>query len=145
MALLRRFVRLDGRDRSLWLRAWVTLWWTRLALWALPFGRVRGLVRRAARRRHSWALGAMEPQRIAWAVSSAGRYVPKASCLTRAMSMRVLLGRRGLPGELRIGIERSPGSRLRAHAWVEVEGEVVIGSHDHLEAFSVMPPLPGES
>ena len=145
MTPLRRFLRLDRRDRSLWLRAWVTLWSTRLALWGLSFGRVRAFVRRAARRRPGVTSGPQETQRIAWAVSSAARYVPMASCLTQAMSMRVLLGHRGLAGELRIGVERSPGSRLRAHAWVEVDGDVVIGGHEHLETFSVLPPLPGES
>jgi hypothetical protein len=39
-----------------------------------------------------------------------------------------MLARRGYPAHLRIGVAKDEGGRLKAHAWVECEGNIVIGS-----------------
>jgi hypothetical protein len=41
-----------------------------------------------------------------------------------------LLVRQGYPALLHIGAAKGEGGQLRAHAWVESEGRVVIGGHD---------------
>jgi hypothetical protein len=49
-------------------------------------------------------------------------YVKRAWCLQRAAASVCLLRLRGIPAELVIGVRKIPFS---AHAWTEVEGEVV--------------------
>jgi Transglutaminase-like superfamily len=81
-------------------------------------------------------------QRIAWAVTSAARYVPAATCLTQALAAKVLLTVAGREARLTIGVEKD-GNRLRAHAWVEGNGRVIVGDHD-LSRFTVLPSIEGE-
>lgn len=66
--------------------------------------------------------------RVAWAVRTAGGHLfPARPCLPQALAARFLLARLGVPTDLRIGVRRPEADDLRAHAWVEYEGEVLIG------------------
>jgi Transglutaminase-like superfamily len=59
-------------------------------------------------------------------VRVASRYVPRASCLTQALVLHILLRREGLPSRIRIGVSKDAGF-FEAHAWVESHDRVVIG------------------
>jgi len=50
-------------------------------------------------------------------VMSASCYVPRATCLVRALTVQALLEAQGWPAWLRIGVAGAPG--WAAHAWVE--------------------------
>jgi hypothetical protein len=65
--------------------------------------------------------------RIAWAVSLAGRYVPRATCLTQALAMQILLKREGIAVQLHLGVAKDEQGRVTAHAWLEQDGRVLIG------------------
>ncbi len=83
-------------------------------------------------------------EEVVWAVESAGRLMPWAStCLTQALTAQVLLLRRGRPALVHIGTVKGEGGELKAHAWVESRGEVVIGGHE-LEQYSLLAVLEGE-
>ncbi len=45
----------------------------------------------------------------------------RATCLRQSLALWLLLRRRGIPAELRIGV-RKEGGDLQAHAWVEHQG-----------------------
>ena len=72
---------------------------------------------------------------IAWAVRAAARYVPAANCLPQAIVAKQLLEEQGYQPVLRIGVQ-PPGLRaaedlsLKAHAWVEAGGRIVLGDDD---------------
>jgi Transglutaminase-like superfamily len=73
------------------------------------------------------------PTEIAWAVTATSRFVPRATCLVRALAAQRLLARNGSTSRLHIGVAAAGGLRLRsieAHAWLECEGEVIAGSTD---------------
>lgn len=109
-------------------RVWLLATALRLALWVLPFATVRRMVRRWSRRppvdRDPRRL---QPLAIARTVRRATRFVPGANCLTRALTVQVLLSRAGQFPRLRLGLMPRDGGELRAHAWVENHGEIVIG------------------
>jgi hypothetical protein len=77
------------------------------------------------------AAAADEARRLAWIVQVAGRRGPwRPNCLQRSVVLWWLLARRGLHGDLRIGVRRKPGSpsgsrQLDFHAWVERDGIVL--------------------
>lgn len=48
----------------------------------------------------------------------------RLSCLPRSLALCRLLRERGYPAEVKIGVRREAG-RLRAHAWVELRGELL--------------------
>ncbi len=62
-----------------------------------------------------------------------------APCLSRSLLVWTLLGRKGIKSQIRFGVARSSQNRLRAHAWVEVDG-VNISDPDDVERFE---PLNG--
>jgi hypothetical protein len=66
-----------------------------------------------------------------------------AKCLARALVCQVLMARRGYSPELRIGVAKSQEGTLEAHAWIESQGQVVIGDLKELPRFTQLPSLPG--
>lgn len=66
-------------------------------------------------------------RRLSWIVQSAAAYGPwPANCLQRSVVLWWYLQRRGLQGDLRIGVRRDPETReLAFHAWIEYEGVVL--------------------
>ena len=59
------------------------------------------------------------------------------TCLVRAYTLQRMLRRRGIPSDLRIGINRS-GAAISAHAWVEVLSQAVGEPEDIGDRFSVL-------
>lgn len=66
-------------------------------------------------------------ERIAWSTRNMARLVPGASCLTQGLALQALLHRRGVASDLKLGVRRDGPDGLAAHAWVVVDGKVVIG------------------
>jgi Transglutaminase-like superfamily len=50
-----------------------------------------------------------------------------ARCLTRALVLHAMLSRAGVPSQVVVGAS-SRGGQLRSHAWVERDGESLLGS-----------------
>jgi hypothetical protein len=122
------------------------VWMVRLMLWLLPFRVVRALLTRftptAEGRKYTEQ---MPLERVAWAVSITSHYVPAATCLTQALVAKLLLGRIGHHAVVRIGVMRSPGEELQAHAWVESRGKIVIGgSESSLKRYTPLAAANGE-
>ena len=69
--------------------------------------------------------------RAAWAARAVGRrFLPERPCLTQALVLQYLLLRRGDDeAELHIGVAKNEDG-LQAHAWVERNGQVLIGGAD---------------
>lgn len=65
--------------------------------------------------------------RVGWAVATAARAVPRATCLTQAVAARWLLARRGRPALLSIGVAPRPGGGIEAHAWLVSGARIVTG------------------
>jgi hypothetical protein len=69
-------------------------------------------------------------ERLAWAVGVASRFVPKATCLAKALAVHVLLQQAGYEVFLHIGVTNNEEGNLKAHAWIESQGRVLIGGSD---------------
>jgi hypothetical protein len=120
---VRRLFRLSKSELLLLLQALVVVIAVRAALWLFPYDRVRRYLQSKR------GVSEFQPSaaRIAQFVAAASRFVPRANCLTRALAAEALLRRHGHDACLRIGVAKSAPDGLRAHAWVECGGEVVIG------------------
>jgi hypothetical protein len=112
----------------------------RLALWTIPsrvlLRKVDGMVARAP----TPAGATPVVRRIGWAVRGISRYVPQASCLTQALATQVLLARRGYSSRLRIGVLNHPREGFAAHAWVEIDGEILVGERG-AQRYRFLPEL----
>lgn len=96
----------------------------RLGLTLFSYKRVRGMVTRLNARQCA-SMG--ELRLVAWGVTAAARFVPRASCLTQALSGQYMLARQGNASNIRFGIERGTGEQLKAHAWLVSDNHVVLG------------------
>ena len=88
-----------------------------------------------------------ELRTMVWAVTAVGnRLFPTTPCLTQAVVVHRLFRRRGRSSELRIGVRKDGRGRFGAHAWVESDGEIVIGGEGLSAGFvpltSVLPDRP---
>jgi hypothetical protein len=105
-------------------------------LWLLPFARVRELAAQAGARRSTGA--ATAPGRLAWAVETTARSIPKATCLTQALAAQVMLERTGEHPEIHLGVATDRGS-FEAHAWLELNGRALVGDHE-LDRYARLEP-----
>jgi hypothetical protein len=141
MGSLNKFLRLSRADQWLLIETTtlVSLVWLGLRL--LPFQTLRRLLDKAGRKGHS---GPDHPNehaeaaRISALVDKAGRnFLGKDSCFPQALTGEMMLRRRGYDPVLRIGVAKTggvakdgaaiDGANIKAHAWVELDGMVVIG------------------
>ena len=121
--MLMRMLRLPRTELVLLLSALRLVVGIRIALWLFPYDRVR----RFLMRERTATVSNISARKIAQIVDAAGRRVPGATCLTRALAAETLLKQRGHGADLRIGVSKGSANRLGAHAWVESGGVVVIG------------------
>lgn len=131
---LARFQSLPSSDRGLFLVALSAIAAIRVGLWVTSFRFLRRSVERIGRPAGSPDPTPGEADRIGWAVGSAARFVPDATCLPQALAAEAILRHRGHPADLRLGVTREGGG-VQAHAWVESYGRVIVGDGD-LERFA---------
>ena len=142
MQRFRRFRRLSGFERGVVLEAVIGLPIAWLAVRLLGFRICRAAFekpRAAAQNSKSREADTLDiARRIAHleAVTAANLFF-RTSCLEQSLVLCRMLRRRGLNADLRIGA-RKEANRFEAHAWVEVEGNVVDGGgteHLHFVPF----------
>src|SRR4051812_9079027 len=142
MRTVRRLVHLSRPERRLLLRAALWASAVRVALWVCPFRAAwrlaRGLARAPSARPKA---DRPTPDAAARAVRRVCRYLPRATCLTQALAVYILLGRSGVDCTLRLGVVKTPGGRLLAHAWVEDRGRPLL--QERVTVYSVFPDLEG--
>ena len=75
---------------------------------------------------------------LAGDVESAARRLPfKTRCLQKSLALGWMLQRRGIGGQLQIGV-RPGGDGILAHAWIEIAAEPVNDTPYHCAAFTVL-------
>lgn len=147
----RRFRKRLPADRALILRAALVLPLTEIGLRALGFRRCKQLLEKlslpaAPLLTLPLALQHQTALRVLRAVRSAELHGPAhPNCLERSLTLWWLLRRAGVEGELHIGA-RKQGARFEAHAWVELNGQVLNDGaevHAHYARFDA--PLAAEA
>jgi hypothetical protein len=123
----RTALRLNLSDLLLAAVCLAVAWLVRVGLWLLPFRCLLAAV--TAARPLGRPSRRVQVSRIAWAVRLACRYVPGPTCLVRALAGRSVLSLHGHPSGIRIGVSLDV-RQLEAHAWLESEGQVLIGGSD---------------
>jgi hypothetical protein len=68
---------------------------------------------------------------LVWAVEAAGARVPwKAVCFQKGLALQSMLRRRGIDARLHYGVGFDPARSIRAHVWVSVDGDIVLGGKE---------------
>lgn len=139
MQRLRKLLLLPPRQLWSLARAVWTVAAVRLALPVVPFARMRQYCARPARKS---SMPGCLPHDDVWAVRQAARRIPGASCLTQALALQLLLRNRGLDSSVRFGVAREGRQRVfAAHAWLEHDGQILIGNRGNLHSFTPLADL----
>jgi hypothetical protein len=129
MRRIRKFFNLSSSEQRLLIRAWILLGLIRLGLELFPFSTLRKLLNRLKS-----IMGVFEKefseQQLVWSVAVVSRYIPKATCLAQALAAQLLLQQAGRQACLHIGVEEAEEGGIKAHAWVESQGRILIGGFD---------------
>lgn len=121
-SLLRR----PPAERRLLVEALLVVAGARLALSLVPYRLLRRARRPMLRLARLFRSSSGSPAGLVAATRTAARHVPGASCLTQAIALHLLLERRRIASHLVVGVASTDG-RFHAHAWVDRDGEVLIG------------------
>jgi transglutaminase superfamily protein len=111
--------------------AFVTVARVRISLWLLPW---RGFAK-SMTIAHNVTPLPPTPERLEWSVKMASRAVPYATCLTQALALHRLLARHGHCSVIQVGVRNVDG-RFLAHAWVEHEGRMFLGTSENIACYS---------
>lgn len=127
MGIIRCFLKLSFEDKYILIKSLLLIWIIRIMLWILPFSVIQKIVSRftvISGESHSVPMG-----KLTWAVAVMSRYVPKATCLTRALTAQILLAGQNYPSNIKIGVCKTEGN-FEAHAWLEADDKIVLGKSE---------------
>jgi hypothetical protein len=123
------------------MEAWLLIWICRVGLWFAPFHRVLQFTERCAKSFPSRS--PLSPEALKRALATALRFSWHATCLTQGLAAWIMLTRRRIPCRLKIGVASPAAEVLRAHAWLECGGQIVVGDIE-IESYKVLWALPSE-
>lgn len=143
MQRLSKFLRLPGTEQRLLVKVIILLNLTQLSLRLLPFKTVFGWFERRGQYAADPTDNHEQAVQICQAVNKAARHtLGKDSCFPQALTGDMLLKRHGYDPVMRIGVLKEGENSLRAHAWVVLDGGIVIGGPASLvERYTPLPDL----
>ena len=127
MEIIHSFLKLSFEDKFILIKSFFLLWIIRVMLWILPFSVIQKIIGRftiISGEYHSIPL-----EKLTWSVAVMSRYVPKATCLTRALTAQILLAGQNYSSNLKIGVYKENGE-FEAHAWLESGDKIVLGESE---------------
>lgn len=134
-----RFLMRRREDRCLMIHAWCLSALVRAGLWLLPLKTLQHVLTwRLSTFQTNPVAGPIDSIRITAAVQTAAGYIPNATCLVQALVAARLLKRSGYPVTLQIGVNKDANKQLRAHAWLETHGTIVLGRFDDNSYTSIL-------
>lgn len=109
----------------------------RAHLKARGFGPSVARARRLGAQAAGAGLSPEQVERTAYHVAVAAAFFPgRAVCLEQSLALYLLLRRRGVSAELKLGVQTYP---FYAHAWVELDGEPVNEDREVADKFRTLP------
>ena len=133
-----RWGKLIRRHHFLLLKTFALLAAIRLTLTFRGYRTVLARIRRIEPRRQA----GIPIDMLAWAVQGMAPFVPQATCLTQALTLRYLAAREGQDCTIRIGVKQKSGEAFEAHAWVMAENVMILGGQEErVESFTPIVDL----
>ncbi len=137
MERVHKFLHLSLRDKSLLVQSVFLLMTIRLGLSLILFKKILKFINRE---NHKYSgvnnKDRITLDRIVWAVEVGSRYIPRTTCLNKALTAQILLAKYGYQSSLHIGVAKNGDKKLDAHAWVESQGDILIGNLKDLSKFA---------
>lgn len=128
--------------REKWLYCNTALWLiaVRTGLYLLPFDWLREWIVSSDKSSNEPAT-IDDVRELTEAIERLGRFLSplQINCLPQALVGQKLLRRKGFDVQLKIGVLKNRNDLLAAHAWLEYQGQVILGDLQGLKQFTVFP------
>jgi len=139
MKSLIKFLNLPHLEKKLFCQVLLTVCVIRAGLWVLPFKWVkRYLAINNSAKSQDDSADWIVITSVTNKVKTCSRFVPYATCLTQALTTHSVLNRQGASSELKIGVAKDGNGKFEAHAWLEVNGKIIIGKIPRHQRFAVL-------
>jgi hypothetical protein len=144
MKLLFKLLRLHKIERQLLIQTFILLGLIILGLRWLPFQKILDILANISQAFSRQQPSTIRLEQIVHAVELSSNYMPgEVLCLPRALTMQVLMRHQGYAPQFRIGVAKGKEGNLEAHAWVEYQGNVVMGYMSDLSRYTPLPSFKG--
>jgi hypothetical protein len=127
MHRLKSFFKLSADRKILFIQSLVLIIFIRFSLSLLPFPKVKSILNKFSVVNND-IKKTKTLEDIVWSVGAASNYVPRATCLTKAIAAQIQLSRYNYRSSLKVGVNKS--EEFEAHAWIEIEDKVVLGESE---------------
>lgn len=122
-----KFWQLSFAEKSWFLKAILVLSFIKIGLIVLPFSVFKRLFAFISKKNKPILFNNLEVTKIVVAIQRAAAVLPfPITCLPQALATKFFV-RNDPSFLLKIGIQKSPENKIEAHAWVEKQGDIVIG------------------
>jgi len=140
MRKINRFHHLSAGDKFLLSKSLYLLIAVRVVLHLISFQKILQRIDKESVFPFSEADKRPSLDKIAWAVETVSRYIPGTTCLYKALASKIILARYGYEASIHIGVDKKETGSLDAHAWVEIDGHILIGDVRDLTRFTPLLP-----
>lgn len=140
---VKNFFTLTGKEKKLFIEAYVTLGLMRAALLLFSFKRLTRSLKQQKKISEIQPLNDQEQQSaldVGKAIMQAAENTPwESACLVQSLTAQRMLQKRGISGVFFLGAMRDKGKdgELKAHAWSQCGNLVITGGKGH-EEFTVL-------
>jgi Transglutaminase-like superfamily len=138
MTKIFRFLGWPYPKKKLLLQVFVLIARIRICLWLIPSKTLKGYISTPELPRGDQASNWDTVNELVDYVRFCSRFVPYATCLTQALATRSMLRRMGQNCMLKIGVDKDQDHKLLAHAWIEVDGKIIIGKVRDIRRYSIL-------
>ncbi len=121
------FFKLPNNKKSLFIKSLILIIFIRISLTILPFSKVKKISKIFSRSNKD-QINNKSIEDIIWSIDVVSIYIPRATCLTQAITAQILLYRYNHPSKLKIGVMKK--NDFEAHAWLEINNEIVLGKSE---------------
>jgi hypothetical protein len=122
-----KFFKLSNNKKSLIIKSLILIIFIRISLTILRFSNVLKISKRFSRSNNN-PKNNRPIEDIVWSINVVSPYVPRATCLTQAITAQILLYRHNHASKLKIGVMKK--GDFEAHAWIEINNEIVLGESE---------------
>lgn len=142
MGKILRFLFYPYQKKKLLIKSLFLIWAVRIGLWLFSFKSLNKWLSHfdsseVNSQPADWAI----IDEIVQSVRACSRYVPYASCLTQALAARTLLQMKGQSSRLKIGVRKDEDAKFAAHAWIEIDGRIIIGKPGRRQQYLVLESI----
>ena len=127
MSKINSFFKLSPTKKGLLIKSMILIIFIRLSLYLFSFSRVKNISKRFSSSNKNQKDGETIED-IVWSIRVASIFVPRATCLTQAITGQILLSRYHHPSNLKIGVMKE--DEFEAHAWLEIDDEIILGESE---------------